>query len=811
MRANRHLALAVLVGVTCGVLGACAWPTGAAVAVAAVAWAVGTDRPGLRRGLVLVACGAAAAALGARAHDRAIAPPLRLWIDQRSPAGGDPEGVIARVEGRLVADATTEAGGARLVLDLDRVAQAGAWQPLEGRLQLFVAGAFAPAAAAGWTRGRLVRTVARVRVPPAARNPGGPSLLWQALIRRADAAGTVKSALLVEVEPGPRWEEWAARLRAAVRHRAGLAFAAGPSYVPPIVTAVLIGDRATLDAAVVARLQAAGTYHVLAISGGNVAWLAVLAFAAAACVTRSARGRAVTTGGIVAAYGWVVGADPSVTRAVLAATVYFGCTAFGLMPAAVDVLLFVAVLIALCDPLAVVNAGVWLTFGATAGILLVMTRRRPTASAAAGASPRHWSNAARDLLVASLAAELALLPVNTGVFTRVSVAGPLLNFVAVPAMVVVQVAGGLAVALVGLLSAVARPVAAVAAAAAVAIAESARLVERLPWLSWRVPPPSLAAVACYYAAAIWWCWAAPRRRLVAVAALAATAAWIVTAPAIGWSRPARGWLRLTMFDVGQGESMLIQLPGGHALLVDAGPRTSGFDAGDRTVVPGVWASGERRLTWLAVSHADLDHIGGAPAVVGALRPGEVWEGVPVPGDPRRRALADLAAAGPLGWRQVQRGDRLSIGRVVVDVLSPPPADWERPAVRNNDSIVLRVRYGDVECLLTGDVDAAVERTLAIETDAAIRVLKVGHHGSRSSTSASLVRAFAPHVALVSAGQGNPFGHPADEVLARLREAGARVFRTDRDGAVTVETDGDAVEVRTSSGRRWGTRAWRRPA
>jgi competence protein ComEC len=148
------------------------------------------------------------------------------------------------------------------------------------------------------------------------------------------------------------------------------------------------------------------------------------------------------------------------------------------------------------------------------------------------------------------------------------------------------------------------------------------------------------------------------------------------------------------------------------------------------------------------------------------------------------------------------GDELTLGAARIRVLHPPPPDWERQRVRNDDSVVLEVLYGDVALLLTGDIGSAIERAIVPHlTPAKTRILKVAHHGSRTSTSQELLDAWRPQIALISCGRGNPFGHPAPEVVERLIAAGATVYRTDRDGEITVETDGDHVFVRTFAGGR----------
>jgi competence protein ComEC len=201
------------------------------------------------------------------------------------------------------------------------------------------------------------------------------------------------------------------------------------------------------------------------------------------------------------------------------------------------------------------------------------------------------------------------------------------------------------------------------------------------------------------------------------------AAGILAAPLATFDRPPAGWMRVTMVDVGQGEAVFVQSPSGHALLVDAGGRSARFDTGDRIVAPALWASGVRRLDWLAITHADLDHIGGAVSVARAFRPREVWEGTPVPSDPERDALRRATASSAGVWRIMQRGDALELGTVRLEVLGPPLPEWERRRVRNDDSLVLQIRYGDVSVLLTGDVGAGAEATLPAAAWAPVRILR----------------------------------------------------------------------------------------
>jgi competence protein ComEC len=243
--------------------------------------------------------------------------------------------------------------------------------------------------------------------------------------------------------------------------------------------------------------------------------------------------------------------------------------------------------------------------------------------------------------------------------------------------------------------------------------------------------------------------------------------------------------------------------------VDAGGLAfgSGFDVGDRVVAPVLRELGIRRLDRIALTHGDPDHVGGAASVLQEFRPAEVWEGIPVPRFAPLNALRVEAQAVGAHWSNVYRGDRVSIDGVEVRAESPTPGDWERQKVRNDDSLVLDVRWRDVSILLTGDIGKAVEHGLAsTRQPSPLRVLKAPHHGSLTSSSVDFVRALRPQVVVFSVGRSNHFGHPAPDVVERYRDVGSAIFRTDQDGAVSLDTDGKSLELRTFTGRRFGLSA-----
>ena len=278
--------------------------------------------------------------------------------------------------------------------------------------------------------------------------------------------------------------------------------------------------------------------------------------------------------------------------------------------------------------------------------------------------------------------------------------------------------------------------------------------------------------------------------------------------------PPRGRLRVVFLDVGQGDATAMLMPDGRALLVDAGgfpipaleasesAQPAGFDIGERVVAPALRTFGVRRLHTLIVTHGDPDHLGGAASVVRLFRPLALWEGVPVP--PHRESAALAAAADALGIerRTVVAGDTLHVAGVALRVLHPPLPAWERQRVRNEDSVVLEIRFGRVAIVLPGDIGREGESAaLQHFNPASIVVLKAPHHGSASSSTPEFLDALAPRVVIFSAGRNNRFGHPAPVVVQRYRQTGADIFSTAADGAIILDTDGHDVEIRGWTGKR----------
>jgi competence protein ComEC len=292
-----------------------------------------------------------------------------------------------------------------------------------------------------------------------------------------------------------------------------------------------------------------------------------------------------------------------------------------------------------------------------------------------------------------------------------------------------------------------------------------------------------------------------QRRLAWAALLLAALAAVAPRPV----QHPRDALLVEAIDVGQGDSLLLITPDGKTLLVDGGgfgggPRQTpqDFDIGEEVVSQVLWSRGIRRLDAVALSHAHSDHMGGLPAILSNFHPAELWVG----NNPRFKdynALLDEAAALHIRLRTLRAGDALKFGSTQISVLAPF-SDYQPGAEpANNDSLVLHMAYGATSVMLEGDAEAPIEQAMLAEPGLASTLLKVGHHGSITSTRPEFLARVAPQWAVISCGPHNRYGHPRQEVLEELQAAHIRTFRTDINGAICFRFDGKTAALEPGCG------------
>jgi competence protein ComEC len=707
-----------------------------------------------------------------------------------------PKPVTARIEGTLAAEPVRWAPDrARLLVDVDRADEV----PRSRRLQAAIYGEL-PAL----TEGQRIAATVMLREASGFRNPGVFDYAEYLAREGIGALATGRADRVAPLEPpDPPW-------RVRVKRRAlEIMRDALPPASAALLAGLLLGDRSGLPRDLDEAFRRAGVYHVLAVSGFNVALLAASVFALLALARAGRRSAALGSMATVVAFACVVGPEPSVLRATIMAVLILGALLLEREASVLNSLALAALAILAARPGDLRDPGFQLSFVATAGLVLAPL-------------PRNRLLAA---LGVSAAAQLAVLPVTLAHFNQVSTIGAIANLAVVPLAGIATVLGLAGVALTAALEPARHLLPVVAEGPGHALLNAVwpvllalrgvvRVAASVPGAVVHLPAPHWTAVVAYAAAlalglSAWrlragasgdrgpsasraapgdggnpGAAASPRpsratphltRALAGSAVALGLAAVVVEAwPII---RPPDGRLRVTVLDVGQGDAIVLEAPDGRAALLDAGPGgPHRLDTGERVVAPFLWNRGHLSLAAALPTHADLDHAGGLPAVRRLFR-------VAAPGTPQ--TLAEWAARSGLG----------------LGVLEAPRLAVEGPPSRNDAALAVRLELGLVSFLLASDMTARTEGDLLRgSAPLAATVLKVAHHGARGSSTATFLAAVKPTVAVISVGARNAYGHPSPHAVARLRATGAAIYRTDRDGAVSLETDGRALIVTT-----WATR------
>jgi competence protein ComEC len=713
------------------------------------------------------ALGAAAFALGALA-----AQVEALWFERGSLRQGliseswgpEPVGLSGSVRG----DARPREGRLPLVLDVQEVRVRGRTERRRGRVRLEVGG---QTALPSLTDGDRVTVWAALR--PEERSRG---------VRKGIVArGYCKTALLLERhEEGGAGSIRTLTARVRARLRATLMTALLPGPERGLVLAMVLGDRSELDEPTAEAFRASGTYHVLALSGAQVALVAGLIVGGLRRLRVGPGPEAVLASTAIWFYALLVGGDVPIVRAALMASAVLAGRAFDLAGDAANTLGLAALVLLVLRPAHAWDVGFQLSFGATLGILLLV--------GPLGRGVPALPLRADLALVASVAAQAVLSPLLALQFHRLAPGALLLNLAAVPLSGAVLLAGLGTIAL-SPVPLVGRLVADLAWIAAHALRRSGDLGALGPWLDVRVAAPTLVVVGIHVAALTLLA-RGHRRRGLGLLLVSHLGLLAGPPPLTGDGR-----LHLSVLDVGQGDCLLLRSPAGRALLIDTGGSWSPrFDVGERRVAPVLWRSGVHRVDAILLTHGHGDHVGGAPFLLRHFVVGEVWAGPAPVGSPGWQRLDRVLRGADVGRRALARGVALEWDGVELRVLGPPAPDRPPRRPRNEDSVVLVARIGGVTFLLPGDVEGAAEDRLVLPPSV---VVKVPHHGSRTSSRPPLVRFARPRLAVASLGARNPFGYPHPEVVRRYREAGALFLRTDRDGQVDVATDGTRVWVRAA--------------
>lgn len=595
-----------------------------------------------------------------------------------------------------------------------------------------------------------------------------------------------------------------------IHDRAEAALGRGmPDREAALARGFVLGEDEQVDERTTDDFRRAGLSHLLAVSGQNVALLALLAMPVLAALGMPLRTRLVWLLGLIAVYVPLAGAGPSIQRAGIMGALSVLATLAGRRTSRLYALAIAAVVLLAVEPRIAADIGWQLSFAAVLGILIFAAPLRAALGDRLGM--RGWRRPLIEAAAMTIAATIATAPLIAFHFEAISTLTLLANLLALPAIAPAMWLGMLAAA-AGQVPGF--PVEALNAINSLLLAYIAQVAAWCGRPSWAYPHLRLGIgglIAAYVAIAsipILAPYYGRRRSLAArrrnpvdgpishrirrfsahrravLPMLAGMAllvgVWGLIAPTGGAALDPPLGLRVSVLDVGQGDSILLQPAEAPALLVDGGPPGEGLSEK-------LHAAGVDRLGAAIVTHGESDHAAGIRELLGTMPVGQVFFGASDP-----VTLAAATAAGVPG-RQLVRGSELRSGRLRLDVLWPPaellagPAGGEDP---NLLAIVIRARWGRFSMLLSADAEA---ESVPLEPGP-IDVLKVAHHGSEDAGLAELLDRARPRMAVISVGAGNPFGHPTATVLAALAGRGVRTLRTDRDGPVVLEVVGDSIEV-----------------
>jgi len=618
-----------------------------------------------------------------------------------------------------------------------------------------------------------------------------------------------------------------------------------PPEESSILKTMVFGERSAITKEVRNIFSSTGIAHLLAVSGLHVGFVAFAAFLIFKnffsflflrfyhrlfLIGAVQRFAAFFTIFPVLYYSILVGASPSAVRATIMAIVYLLSIVLCRERDIYNTLSLAALIILIWHPPSLFNIGFQLSFIAVLSIAYGFTMFQikkddnPLIE-----NPvkmfflRHqWLY---NYTFSSIFATLGTLPIIAYHFNLISIIGPIINILAIPlSSLIVPLT-----LIFSILSNISEQIASLLINIPVfltfILVEIARLFTNIPYYSIRVPTPSLLTIFMIYPLLIG-ILNFRRNKWIKIGTVSVCMFFIFIYVIFNLQSSIRNSLKVTYIDVGQAECSLIQFPNGKVMLIDGGRLMDDFDAGSSIVAPYLWDKGITKIDYVIGSHPDSDHVGGLLFILNEMSVKNYFDNGQESIDLIHLKLREIAREKNIPYKALHSGDEIKIGeKVKVEILHPPNnfkfqiSNFKsQKGHDNNLSVVIKITYGNFSILFTGDIEKDAERLLINQTENVIltlnqvqgknlqnnnrlpylksTIIKVPHHGSSSSSSEEFIKEVSPEAAVFSVGYNNPFRHPNKKVLERYIDAGAKIYRTDRNGLIEIESDGRGYTVKT---------------
>ncbi|UCE20295.1 MAG: DNA internalization-related competence protein ComEC/Rec2 [Gemmatimonadota bacterium] len=682
-------------------------------------------------------------------------------------------------------------------LSVKGIATAHEWRRAEGKVRVTMG-----ERTDRFSYGDVIRFDARLEEPDGLRNPGGFD--YKAYLNRRSIYGLiflrgVNNVEIIERRGGtPFLSALIWPIRKSMRRTIERNLTGPPEA---LLKGILLGERRNIPESIEEIFRDSGVIHVLAVSGLHVGLVVFIFFNLFRVFRLSFNWAVVCTLGILFLYIFVTGSRAPVVRASLMAAVVLTGLILEKNVDLLNTLAFAGLFILLFSPQALFDPGFQLSFAAVLSIVYAYPRLKEWLPLFLRRQHTWWRRWLLGGSLVSLSAQMGIAPIVAYYFYRVPVVSVLANVIVVP-WVGLILSLGFAASLFGPFSSdIGLLFNASNWLALTGLIHTVTFFASLPFSTLSVPQPSLPVVlGCYCVTGL----------LVNVKRIGRAGHWLIITLLVAancwiWTYAVRGnqnELVVTFFDVGQGDAIFLRTPQGKTLLIDGGRRSRYYDCGKRVLEPYLRQSGIRRVDGVLLTHPHSDHLGGLLAVLENFHVGQVMDSGLQHGSTLYEEYVTLIEERGIPRRIMRAGDRIDeFHPLRIMILHPTdsfvsPDGWA-PYGLNNGSITARLDYGRVSFLFLGDVEAEADRAL-LKRKGFLKatVVKVPHQGSITGSSRRLVEAIQPCVAVISVSEGNRFGHPADAVVRRYEQCGARIYRTDEDGAIIIRTNGERTSIRT---------------